>query len=413
MSGASVRHREGKSGAESWAVLFRLGDKQSSKTFETESGAEDFAALVKRFGATRALRYLEDEQPRVTTSLTVGQLATKWLKDKQPEVTERIYRGYKRDVRIWLKPLEDYEAALVDETDVQKWVDWMKVTTSKTTGKPLAAKSIADKHAILHQIFAWGSAKTRQLVPYNPCKETSLPTRHKKAPKGLRIPELHALLAAGAKVDADAADLIAFMAGTGWRISEAIAVPVGAVEDKGADQDGKDLGVYVTMQQVRRRHVGIVEDAKSDAGLGRRLRVLGPGADALRTRVTGKAQTELVFTFHDGRPGVKKVKPWNENSFRGIRWPRVVAAAGLTERHPTPHWLRHTHVALCIAAGLSLPEIQRRLGHEDIQTTINVYGRMLDEMSEESAEMLDKLLRPSMPEVVEATVIPSMTMEIC
>ena len=112
-----------------------------------------------------------------------------------------------------------------------------------------------------------------------------------------------------------------------------------------------------------------------------------------------------MFTFADGRPGVVRRKPWNINSFRDRRWPKIVAAAGLTGRGVTPHWLRHTHVAVCHAAGLSLAEIQRRLVHEDIQTTINIYGRMIDEMSDEAATRLDALLNGSAPKIIEGSIV--------
>ena len=51
---------------------------------------------------------------------------------------------------------------------------------------------------------------------------------------------------------------------------------------------------------------------------------------------------------------------------------------------PTPHWLRHMHVAVMIAAGASLAEIQRRIGHESIKTTIDVYGGGVGDVSTET-----------------------------
>lgn len=390
---ASVRERTGASGETTWSVLYRHGQRQSSKAFRSLKGAEDFKVLVDQFGVERALAYLNDQNP-APTGLTVDELAEKWLATKPGDVTPSILTGYRRDYANWISPyLGHREAAHLTEVDVQGWVDRLKVTNSPVTKEPLSAKSIADRHAILHQMFAWGSAKTRMVVPYNPCKETRLPKRVKTPVKGLRIPELHALLSAGERFDQDTSDLIAFLAGTGWRISEAVALPAWAVEE--VDLPGGGVAVYVTMHQVRRRGVGIVAGGKSEASVGRRLRVLGPGAAALRRRIVGLGHEDLVFTFADGRPGVNRRGPWNENSFRGLRWPKVVKAAGLESRGPTPHWLRHTHVALCIAAGMGLSEIQRRLGHEDIQTTINIYGRMFEEMTVEAAARADALFMPS------------------
>lgn len=404
---ASVQERPLSDGESTWAVLFRQNKKQRSKTFSSEEAAEDFRDSVEKFGPERALKYLLDEQPK-EAGISLDALAEKWLASKKGEVTPNIHRGYGRDYDAWIRDRLGFrEAASIDEGDVQDWVDWMKVAPSVATANPLSPKSIADRHAILHQIFKWGSARSRGYVDHNPCKETELPKRHKKPPKGLRIPELMALLEAGERGDQDAADVVAFLAGTGWRIGEAIALLAGSVEDNG-DR------VYVSMDNVHRRLIGFTEGGKSEASEGRRLRVVGPAAAMLRRRLLsggpdGKplAAGDLVFTFKDGRPGVNRRGPWNPASFRDRRWKALVKEAGLSHRKPTPHWLRHTHVALCHAAGMSLAEIQRRLGHEDIQTTINTYGRMIDEMSDESALKLDFLLtpRPAAEQIIKGTVV--------
>lgn len=375
---ASIRERPSRTGESTWAVLYRHGGRQSSRTFVSESAAVRFRGLVKALGPERALKALAEEDDE--NGLTLDEIARKWLAAKEGEVTPNILAGYKRDYERWIKPTFGHRSAeFVDEIDVQDWVDGLKRTH-------LSPKSIADRHAILHQIFRWACSRTRNLAPHNPCKETELPKRVRSEPKGLRLPELYALLAAARKVDPDAADVIDFMASTGWRLSEALALCVGAVEDDGTN-------VWVTMERVQRRRVGLTEGGKSRAAM-RRIRVIGAGVDVLRRLVVGKRPSDLVFTAVDGRKGIDRRNPWNQTTFRDRRWASIVKEAGLTARKPTPHWLRHTHVAVCHAAGLSLAEIQRRLGHEDIQTTINIYGRMIEEMNDEAASRLDALLTP-------------------
>lgn len=39
---------------------------------------------------------------------------------------------------------------------------------------------------------------------------------------------------------------------------------------------------------------------------------------------------------------------------------------------------RHTHTSLLIEAGVGLKEIQQRLGHTDIQTTMIIHAHMTD-----------------------------------
>ena len=40
----------------------------------------------------------------------------------------------------------------------------------------------------------------------------------------------------------------------------------------------------------------------------------------------------------------------------------------------SPHWLRHTHATALLPAGVPLHVVSRRLGHADVQTTMDLYG---------------------------------------
>lgn len=389
---ASIRTRTGKRGT-TYAVLFNLSDgTQTSRTFSTEKGATKVAALIDAIGAEGALEIMAAEK---TAARTVDDLAKEWLRYKQRGMTVEGHKDYVRQYEKWIKPTFGQRIAdKVNERDVQTWVD-------DVLAPNLGAKTVGDRHALLHGFFKWASAKTRGHVSHNPCKETELPTKSKGAVRGLTIPELMAMLEASerlARTDPafrDAADVIAVMAGTGWRPAEALS-PEGQHVDVG--DEGR---VFLTMGQVFRRSEGIVQDGKTEAAM-RSLRVLGPGAPTLARRMVGRGWDDLVF------PNPVTSKAWNPNSFRRNYWGPVVKEAGLADRGPTPYWLRHTHVLLCIKAGLTLPEIQRRLGHESIQTTINVYGRLIDGMSDEAADRLDLLLTPrALPAVVAGEVVAS------
>lgn len=45
----------------------------------------------------------------------------------------------------------------------------------------------------------------------------------------------------------------------------------------------------------------------------------------------------------------------------------------------TAHGLRHTHCSLLFEAGVSIKEVQDRLGHSDVQTTLNIYAHVSKE----------------------------------
>lgn len=380
---ASIRERSGPRGT-TYAVLFQRGDRQTSKTFADRKAAERFRKLVEAVGGDGALELTRAEK---TAARTVDDLAREWLEWKRRDMTVEAHRDYVRQYEKWIEPTFGQRVAEnVTERDVQHWVD-------KVLAPKLGAKTVGGRHALLHGLYRWASAKSRGYVTHNPCKETELPKKKKAALRGLSVPELHALLRAAESTDnRDAGDVVALMAGTGWRLGEVLAPQVGDVEVTQA-------GTFLTMRRVFRRSEGVVEGGKTEAA-ARRIRVLEPAASKLAQRVIGKAPTDLLF------PNPHTGKAWNPTAFRRNAWDPIVKAAGLADRKPTPYWLRHTHVALCHAAGFDLVEIQRRIGHEDIRTTINVYGRMIDGMSDESARNLEALLNPSAAaDVVQGEVV--------
>lgn len=373
---ASIRARETRKGT-TYAVLFNHGGKQRSKSFDNLKTAQNFRDAVdnESIGPDVAIAMLEQKE----AGRTVADLFAEWLQVKAADMTVEAHRDYERAYEKWIKPTFGWrDAELVTERDVQAWVEKML--------KPaLGAKSVAKQHALLHGMFKWASSKTVGHIENDPCTETVLPKRHKRPPRGLSVPELAAMLAAPGQQDA--ADVIAVMAGTGWRPGEVLGATAGSADI------APNGHVYLTMASVYRRGEGIVEGGKTDAA-GRRIRVLGEGANVIARRMVSKGINDPLF------PHPTTGKPWSPASFGRHYWPAIVEAAGLKDRAPTPYWLRHTHVALCHAAGLSLPEIQRRIGHESIQTTIDVYGRMIDGMSDESAARLDALLAPAVTQAV-------------
>lgn len=52
----------------------------------------------------------------------------------------------------------------------------------------------------------------------------------------------------------------------------------------------------------------------------------------------------------------------------------------------TIHGFRHTHCSLLFEAGLSIKQVQERLGHKDIQTTMNIYAHVTKKQKDIAAE---------------------------
>jgi integrase len=51
-------------------------------------------------------------------------------------------------------------------------------------------------------------------------------------------------------------------------------------------------------------------------------------------------------------------------------------------KHVSPHGLRHTHCSLLFEAGASIKEVQDRLGHSDVKTTLDIYTHVTKKAKE-------------------------------
>lgn len=58
----------------------------------------------------------------------------------------------------------------------------------------------------------------------------------------------------------------------------------------------------------------------------------------------------------------------------------------------TLHGFRHTHCSMLFESGASLKEVQQRLGHTDIKTTMNIYAHVSKSKKEEAVEKLASYL---------------------
>jgi site-specific recombinase XerD len=379
---ASVRERVSSAGRRSFVVSYRHGKKQSTKTFGDKKSADRLAALINALGVEQGLASAAEAGiTHATTGVkTLDELFEQMVtwKAGRRDITDRGAADYRRAWANHMSPVFGHRGAdYLTERDVQQWIDDLT--------KRLAPKTVRDLHALLHQVYSWAGARTRGLASTDPCTETELPKRAKSIVRGLSLPEYQRLVTAARALNPDAADFIIFLGCTGWRFSEAAALPAWAVEDNGHR-------VHVTLSQVSRRTTtgyAIVADAKSQAGL-RRVRLIGESVAVVRRRIVGLGPDDLVFTTPNGGR-------WFHGPFRDRQWLPAVAAAGLADRKPTPHWLRHSHVAMCHAAGMTMAEMQRRIGHEDIRTTINVYGRMIEDMPDDVADRLDLLMGATPP----------------
>jgi integrase len=123
-------------------------------------------------------------------------------------------------------------------------------------------------------------------------------------------------------------------------------------------------------------------------------RELGKSGAALRTLKVPEFLREML-AWHLGEfPSADWAFPAPEGGFlrydnfrRRVRAPSV-KAAGLSPL--TFHQLRHTAAAFMIDDGADPLQIKRRMGHEDVRTTLNLYGHLFPDREEELVAGLDR-----------------------
>ncbi|WP_257009734.1 tyrosine-type recombinase/integrase [Evansella halocellulosilytica] len=85
----------------------------------------------------------------------------------------------------------------------------------------------------------------------------------------------------------------------------------------------------------------------------------------------------FIFATNEGYPKTIKAV--------AIRLQRVLKNTSI-DKHITPHSFRHTHTSLLIEANVHIKEIQERLGHSDINTTMDIYAHMTKNLKKEAVD---------------------------
>jgi integrase len=104
--------------------------------------------------------------------------------------------------------------------------------------------------------------------------------------------------------------------------------------------------------------------------------------DDMSSYGTGFQNLNFVVRQEDGSP----IRPDSMTQ----KWERFVEYHNLP--HIRLHDLRHSNATALIQAGVNPRVVQQRLGHSDVNITLNTYTHVLPEMDIEAAQMLDQIV---------------------
>lgn len=361
-------------------VRFRQRGKSRAKSFVSRPDAERWKAVLDAAGPERALAMLADESIAAHPDRTLT--VTRWITQHVDgltgvtEGTRREYRSY-LDRNITTHPIGALPLAALSRDAVAGWVNDLE-------RQGLAGKTIKNRHSLLSG--ACRAAVRAGLLPTNPAEGLRMPRSIGKDMAVLTHDEYAILLQATPE---HWKPLIGLLGGTGLRWGEATALRV-----RDLDLDGYPPTLRVE-QAWKRSGKAAPTLGPPKTKMARRTVAIPPEIVPELRRVTAdRRPNELVILNTRGGPV-------RNSTFHDKHWPAIKArAAELGLRKDLDlHLLRHSHGVWLTQRGVPLPQVQRRMGHESIQTTVDTYGKYAPDMHDASLAALSLALSPAYPVV--------------
>lgn len=453
---AAIEPRANKDGSTTYRVRWRKGGarngKREGEPFDDLTAAEDFAAAVDRAGQEWPWGYVPgigwnakeyaalvagQDAPAVPVE-TFADYADKWI-GRRTRAEPRTRFEYREAFALHVNPTfgaaDIADEAAISEDTVSDWV--IALLAGSGGERPLAPSTVRRLHGLLSGVLK-AAVRTRRRTT-NPCEFTELPPKadDEEEMAFLTRQEFHFLLTCA---NPDIHDLLTVLVNTGLRWSEVSALQVRDVKDLFGPRPYLRVH-YAWKRQPKSRDNGPrFELGRPKSKRSRRnVSINKTIVEILIGLVVGKSSKDHLFTTPTGAV-------WRHSNFYANRWKATVYRAirceghrledglkrvngggvgkkdlkpcgcpGLLEKVVRSHDLRHTHASWLIADGAPLTAIQRRLGHQSIQTTSDRYGHLLPEVDEALVGALEarwKATRPTAGQAVPAYGVADYLLEI-
>lgn len=364
-----------KDGSIIYRVQFRINRRVTSERFATLKEARRFCDIIDRVGPQEALALLDAADTMDPTDLTCTRAFAEYIE----HVSSHAQRGtIEKYERMWARYIEPtfglWPIASITRRMVEKWVTHMRTIPKESSEDEfLSGKTIANAHGLLSAVLSL--QVQRGTLDVNLAKGVRLPQAQKtKAPVFLTPIQRQALIASTRK---DFRPLIRLLLATGMRWSEATAL-----QWQDFSFSAPIVKVSVTKAWKKQRGGYVMGPPKTPKSV-RQIPIPTTLALELEEASKGCAPTEFAFQGPSG-----KIKDaW----FRTHIWDPALKAAQI---YPTPriHDLRHTYASMLLAEGVPIHFVQSMLGHESIQTTVNVYGHLAPGADEATVEAITRAL---------------------
>lgn len=379
----------------SYTVRYRdHDDVQQRRTFPTKAAAKEFdlnIAVAKSQGSTTTAYVKRSQTFREVAEAALASVAAD---DRKANTRE----GYDLAYRVHIYPVfGDRRINTITSQEVEAWLTTMRTKVSKRTKKRLSASSVHGYWIALNTVFKY--AHRHGLTASNPCDAVKKP--RVKVEKRQDFPLLPGHVMKLSRILDEHAPygfLVRFASHTGLREGELAALTIADVTSMGR------VAPEVRVERSVRRVKGgwRVDTPKTAAGkrsvpLPRALReeledYLGqhpyrhdPTAPLWPGRIPGSAGDPRGLDYDRQFDIGSVIRYYFKPALKalglvGVRW----------------HDLRHYYATVMISqigrgAQYTLYEVSRWMGHASYQTTVDVYGHLLDVRP--NVDVLDDIMR--------------------
>ena len=310
--------------------------------------------------------------------MTLGAWLDKWLTEyKAPMIRKGTADGYRRTIDNHIKLyLGDKPITQVTTADVQKMYNTLKesgrIRESDTMGKMLSNSMIRSVHMLLHE--AMDSAVREGLLPCNPTKGATIPKKEYKEKRGLLESQTETLVQA---VDSDEIwrDFFKTELMTGMRRGELLALQWDDVNFTTGE-------VKISRQVQSVKGKLLISQPKTKSSV--RSIILPPALIKVLKDYKQTVNSRWLFPSP-----LKEDVPREPTSCRK-RLSKILEHAGC--KHVRFHDLRHTFATHAIQYGMDVKTLAATIGHTSVETTLNIYSHVTDEMQKNAAQKIDQTI---------------------
>ncbi|MGM0158194.1 hypothetical protein IGI47_002523 [Enterococcus sp. AZ191] len=372
---AMIKQYKKKNGEKAWYFKTYLGidPLTGKKRYTTKRG---FKTQKEAKIALARLEVLATDKKLVKdNNYTFTQVKDMWIEQYKPTVRESTYLRVKflfdKNISTFFgnKKIQSYNIAYCQEA-INKWKE------EYSTYKALKYYTSA--------VFDY--AKKLNLIKENPMKEVTFSKgEHKQKKNKLKYfekEELQVFLECCQKDKFPLTyPLFRVLAFTGMRKGEALALTWDDV-----DFFNKTIEINKTVSKNSDNKL-ISTPPKTNTS----IRKISLDDETLNILKSWKNQQKryLLAYGHHIKTNNQIIFSSKNNNYLDITRPNTILTRICKEYNfndITIHGFRHTHCSLLFEAGLSIKEVQERLGHSDIHTTMNIYAHVTKKQKERSAD---------------------------